>query len=82
MRASNKRLTVLSELEKFALYGIPDFTETQRSEFLSFTEPELKLIQSRPNLTLQVYCAVQLGYYKAKQPMRHGRRNAESKSPR
>lgn len=69
MRASNKRLTILSELEKFALYGISDFTETQRTstEFLSFTEPELKLILSRSNLTLQVYCAVQLGYFKAKQ---------------
>ena len=44
MRASNKRLTILSELEQFAVYGQPDFDEGQRAEFLTFTETELQLI--------------------------------------
>ena len=67
MRASNKRLTILSELEQFALYALPDFDEDQRVEFLTFTEAELQLILSRPNLTTRIYCAIQLGYFKAKQ---------------
>jgi len=61
MRASNKRLTILSELEQFALYDPPDFDENQRAEFLTFTEIELQLILSRPTLTIQIYCAIQLG---------------------
>ena len=67
MRASNRRLTILSELEQFALYGSPDFDEGQRAEFLTFTEIELQLILSRPDPTTQIYCAIQLGYFKAKQ---------------
>lgn len=67
MRASNRRLTILSELEQFALYDPPDFDEGQRAEFLTFTETELQLILSRPDPTTQIYCAIQLGYFKAKQ---------------
>jgi hypothetical protein len=36
----SKRLTVLSESEKLALYGLPDFDEFQRSEFFAMTEAE------------------------------------------
>lgn len=67
MCTSNKRLTVLSKLEKFALYDPPDFDEDQRAEFLTFTERELQLIFSRSTPGTQIYCAVQLGYFKAKQ---------------
>jgi hypothetical protein len=39
MRAdSGKRLTVLSEAEKLALYGLPDFDDFQRDEFFALTE--------------------------------------------
>ena len=35
MRADgSKRLTVLSEAERLALYGLPDFDDFQRAEFL------------------------------------------------
>lgn len=67
MRASNKRLTILSELDQRALYDQPDFDDNQRAEFLTFTEAELSLILSRPNLSAQIHCAIQLGYFKAKQ---------------
>jgi hypothetical protein len=67
MRASNRKLTILSELEQFALYDPPDFDESQRTEFLTFTEIELQLILSRSDPTTQIYCAIQLGYFKAKQ---------------
>jgi hypothetical protein len=38
MRANkNKRLTVLSEAEKQALYDLPDFDDFQRAEFFEMT---------------------------------------------
>jgi TnpA family transposase len=67
MRASNKRLTLFSKAEQFALYGFPDFNEIQRYEYFILTEQELKLIFSRPNISTQVYCSLQIGYFKAKQ---------------
>ncbi len=67
MRASNKRLTILSEEESFALYGLPDFDEDQRQYYLHFDETEQNIIYSRNSLTEQVYCALQLGYFKTKQ---------------
>jgi len=32
-----KRLSVLTDAEKFALYGLPDFDEGQQLEYLSLT---------------------------------------------
>jgi hypothetical protein len=34
MRAINKRLTIFSKQEQFALYGLPDFNDEQRAEHL------------------------------------------------
>jgi len=63
----NKRLTVLSEAEKLALYGLPVFDDFQRTEFFAMTEAERDLAFQRQGLIEQVYCLVQLGYFKAKQ---------------
>jgi hypothetical protein len=36
MRADpSKRLTILSEAEKLALYGLPDFDDFQRAEYFA-----------------------------------------------
>jgi hypothetical protein len=43
MRASNERLTILSEAEQAALYEIPDFDDVQRMNYLNFTPEELAL---------------------------------------
>jgi hypothetical protein len=67
MLSKGKRLTILSEAEQFALYGLPDFDGDQRMEYFIFTEPELALALSRPALPAQVYCTLQIGYFKAKQ---------------
>lgn len=67
MQAYNKRLTVLSEEERLAMYGIPDFTKEQQKEYFTFTKNELDLIFSRANISAQIYCALQMGYFKAKQ---------------
>jgi TnpA family transposase len=67
MTAKSKRLSVLSEAEQEALYGLPDFDDVQQLDFLSLSEAELALASSRPSLHAQVYCILQIGYFKAKQ---------------
>ncbi|WP_148245201.1 Tn3 family transposase [Enterobacter asburiae] len=61
-----KRLSVLTDAEKFALYGLPDFDEGQQMEYLSLTAKELELATSRPEIVAQIYCILQIGYFKAK----------------
>lgn len=66
MSSKNERLSVLSDAEQFALYGLPDFDDGQQMEFLSLSESELALVSSRPSIYAQIYCALQIGYFKAK----------------
>ena len=66
MANKSERLAVLSNAEQFALYGLPDFDDGQRLDYLSLSEAELALACSRPGLHAQVYCALQIGYFKAK----------------
>jgi len=37
VRALDKNLTIVSEAEKAALYGLPDFDEFQRLEYFAFS---------------------------------------------
>jgi hypothetical protein len=47
-RAGNsRRLTVLSQAERLALYGLPDFDDFQRAEFFAFTDAERALAERR-----------------------------------
>jgi hypothetical protein len=66
MIAKSERLSVLSNAEQEALYGLPDFDDAQRLEYLALTKTELALASSRPGLHAQVYCVLQIGYFKAK----------------
>ena len=67
-RANNsKRITVLSEAEKHALYGLPDFDDFQRAEYFAMTEAEHTLAFQRKNILEQIYCLLQIGYFQAKQ---------------
>jgi len=66
MIAKSERLTVLSDAEQEALYGLPDFDDAQRLEYLALTDAELALASSRPGIPAQVYCVLQIGYFKAK----------------
>ena len=68
MMSKSERLTVLSEAEQFALYGMPDFDDGQQLEYLSLSETELALACSRPGLHAKAYCALQIGYFKANTP--------------
>lgn len=68
MRAdSSKRLTVFSEAEKRALYGLPDFDDFQRAEFFAMTEAERALADRRNGFPERLHCLLQIGYFKAKQ---------------
>ena len=60
--ARSERLTVLSDAEQEALYGLPDFDDAQRLEYLALTENELALASSRPSIHAQVYCILQIGF--------------------
>ena len=66
MNNKNKLLTVLSDAEQEALYGQPDLDDAQRLEYLALTETELALASSRPGIPAQIYCILQIGYFKAK----------------
>ena len=66
MAGKSERLTILSEAEQFALYGLPDFDDGQRLDYLSLSEAELALASRRPTPTAQAYCVLQIGYFKAK----------------
>jgi TnpA family transposase len=66
MAWKNKLLTILSEAEQYALYGLPDFDDTQQLEYLALTESELALAVNRSGFHAQAYCILQIGYFKAK----------------
>ncbi len=62
----SERLAVLNNAEQEALYGLPDFDDAQRLEFLALDESELALACSRQGLHAQIYCILQIAYFKAK----------------
>ena len=64
---SSKRLTILSDTEKLALYGLPEFDDFQRLEFFAMNDPERSVALRRRSLEEQIYCLLQIGYFKAKQ---------------
>jgi len=66
MKEKQKRLSILSNLEEFAFYGLPDFDSAQRHQYLAFEPQEWNLIESCSSLHAKVYCALQIGYFKAK----------------
>ena len=66
MPLKNKRLSILSNLEEFAFYGLPDFDHEQRHQFFTFEPQEWNLIETCSSLHTKIYCALQIGYFKAK----------------
>ena len=63
----SKLLAVLSAAEQDALYALPDFDDAQRLNYLGLSAPELALACSRHGMPEQAWCALQIGYFKAKQ---------------
>jgi hypothetical protein len=66
MKDQQKRLSVLSNLEQLAFYSLPDFDPDQRSKYFTFEKQEIALIESCSTLQCKIYCALQIGYFKAK----------------
>ena len=66
MLTKSERLNILSSQEQFALYGLPDFDDSQRMEYFIFTEQEMARVLDQRSVHAQVYCALQIGYFKAK----------------
>ncbi|WP_017172213.1 DUF4158 domain-containing protein, partial [Xanthomonas phaseoli] len=66
MTAKSERLSVLSDAEQEALYGVPNFDEGQQLEYFALSDAELVLATSRPGLHAQMHCVLQIGYFKAK----------------
>ncbi|WP_437891267.1 DUF4158 domain-containing protein, partial [Phytobacter sp. V91] len=62
----SERLAVLNNAEQEALYGLPDFDDAQRLKYLALDESELALACSRQGLHAQIYCILQIAYFKAK----------------
>lgn len=67
MRASNDRLTIFSDETRSALYDLPEFDSSLREEYLILTDDEIVLALSRLGLAAQIYCTLQIAYFKAKQ---------------
>ncbi len=57
----SERLTIRSELEEVAFYGLPDFDDEQRSIYFTFTDEEIDLIGRCREFHAQVYCVIQIG---------------------
>ena len=62
----SERLAIFSPLEEFAFYGFPDFDNEQRETYFKFETSEWEFIANCPSLHAKVYCALQIGYFKAK----------------
>lgn len=60
-----EHLTVLSDAERSALYNRPVYNNEQRLEYLSLTTEELEIALSRHNISAQIYCIIQIAYFKA-----------------
>jgi TnpA family transposase len=67
VRALDKNLTIVSEAEHQALYGLPDFDEFQRAEYFALTEEERALAAKHAGFPERIACMLQIGYFKAKQ---------------
>jgi Domain of unknown function (DUF4158) len=67
VRALDKHLTIVSEAERQALYGLPDFDDFQRAEYFALTEEERALAAKHAGFPERIACMLQIGYFKAKQ---------------
>lgn len=64
-KAINKRLTLLSPEEIDSYFGVPQFTDIERSHYFSMSDEEHRLSQTLSSQT-QWYFILQLAYFKAK----------------
>ena len=63
--ASDKRLRILQPTEIEALYGLPRFTQDEREEYFALTPAEKVVLAQLGSQKSQLYCILQMGYFKA-----------------
>ena len=64
--ASQRRLSILGDDERDALYGQPRFTPDEREHYLALSPFEHEAVQDLRSVKSQAYVVLQLGYCKAK----------------
>jgi hypothetical protein len=63
---SDKRLRILEPAEIEALYGLPRFTQDEREEYFTLTPAEKVVLGQLGSRRSQLYCILQMGYFKAR----------------
>jgi hypothetical protein len=66
MKTSIKRLNILSEEEKNLLYALPNLTENQQTDYFIFNNEEQNITFLPINVSTQIYCGLQIAFFKAK----------------
>jgi len=66
MPTKSERLTICRRPNSSPCTACRTFDDGQRLDYLSLSESELGLASSRPSLCAKAYCALQIGYFKAK----------------
>ena len=60
------RLTILTQKELQALYGLPQFTDEERDAYFALDPREKQALDDYRTFTAKTYFILQLGYFKAK----------------
>ena len=62
--SKSKRINVFPETERKELYEIPNFSDEEREEYFTFTQEELSVIIGNNDINRNIFCALQIGYFK------------------
>jgi len=62
---TQRRLKILSEDERMALFDLPCFTPEERTEYFALSQPEQELLRKFRSVKSQLSFVLQLGYFKA-----------------
>ena len=63
---NEKRFGLLSEEDIQELYALPDFNDEERQLYFEFKNVELDIADKYDDPVTWIYCALQIGYFKAK----------------
>jgi TnpA family transposase len=66
MTSDSRRLSILTDQEADDLYGLPRFTEEDRSLFFDLSPAERELVDGVFTVSVAVHLILQFGYFKAK----------------
>ena len=67
MNVNSRRLSILTKSEIDDLYGLPRFSDDDRSLFFDLSAVEQKAVDAVHTCSSAVHLILQIGYFKAKQ---------------